>query len=414
MFTPKNAAVRHIFRVAASLDSMMVGEPQILGQIKSAYVTAAKNRTSGVLLNRLLHRTFSVAKKIRTETGIGDHAVSISYAAIELARKIFGSLEGKTALLIGAGEMAELAMEHLLRHKVSRFLVANRTFERAVDLAGGMSGKAIHMEEVSDALSTCDIVVSSTGAPGYVLKKDQVKAVMRKRKNRPVFFIDIAVPRDIDPAINKISNVYVYDIDDLKTVVDENIKDREKEALKAERIVEEAVIRFEQWYESMEVVPTIKALRFKAGKIAETECEKNPGGPFPFVGKRPPGRAAHVRIHCQQNPSRPHPLPEKQRLSQDPSRGHRPGPKAVQPGRGVNFGPRASYRIFLKDIICDRRCSWIVKPFFPPMKSRSRTRSPAGRPPVQTPASGCSPFWTASPTLNPSSISNGPGISPSP
>ncbi len=271
-------AVRHIFRVASSLDSMVVGEPQILGQIKDAYRTAIRKRSSGVILNRLLHKTFFVAKRVRSETGIGDHAVSISYAAIELARKIFGSLEGKKVLLIGAGEMAELAVEHLLRNRVAQVFVANRTFERGLLLAQRFRGKAIHFDEIPDQLGEADIIISSTGASGFVIQRDQVKGVMRRRRNRPLFFIDIAVPRDIDPRINRVNNAYVYDIDDLKGVVDENVEDRRREAVKAERIIEEAVISFRKWYESLDVVPTIVALRRKLAAIAENEMKKTLGG----------------------------------------------------------------------------------------------------------------------------------------
>jgi glutamyl-tRNA reductase len=267
-------AIRHVFRVASSLDSMVVGEPQILGQMKDAYLTATQKKTSGVILNRLLHKTFFVAKRVRTETSIGDHAVSISYAAIELGRKIFGSLEDKKVLLIGAGEMAELAVEHLIRNRSGEVFVANRTFERGLELANRFKGKAIRLEELSECLKEVDIVISSTGAPGYILNRDQVKSVMRVRKNRPVFFIDIAVPRDIDPEINRLSNAYVYDIDDLKNVIDENIEDRNREAVKGERIVDEAVIQFRKWYESLGVVPTIVALRAKLDHIAESEIQK--------------------------------------------------------------------------------------------------------------------------------------------
>lgn len=267
-------AVRHLFRVAASLDSMVVGEPQILGQVKSAYRWATEEKTSGVILNRLLHRTFFVAKRIRSETGIGDHAVSISYAAIELGRKIFGTLEGKRVLLIGAGEMAELAVEHLIRHRAGRILVANRTFERGVALAAKYKGTAIRFEEIVSYLGEVDIVVCSTGAQAYVLQRDDVKAVMRGRRNRPLFFIDIAVPRDIDPRVNQLNNAYLYDIDDLNEIIDDNIQDRQHEAVKAERIVDEAVIHFRQWFQSLEVVPTIKALRAKVEMVAQTEVQK--------------------------------------------------------------------------------------------------------------------------------------------
>lgn len=269
-----NDAVRHIFRVAASLDSMVVGEPQILGQIKEAYRLSTQKKTSGVILNRLLHRTFFVAKRIRSETGIGGHAVSISYAAIELGKKIFGSLDGKKVLLIGAGEMAELAVEHLIRNRASNIRVANRTFQRAVKLSERFDGSPIRMEELTATLSDVDIVISSTGSRDFILQRAQIKAVMRQRRNRPLFFIDIAVPRDIDPAINRLSNTYVYDIDDLKGVIAENIEDRQREAVKGERIVDEAVIRFRQWYVSLDVVPTIKALRQKLETIAEAEVKK--------------------------------------------------------------------------------------------------------------------------------------------
>lgn len=267
-------AVRHIFRVASSLDSMMVGEPQILGQIKEAYLLATFKKTSGVILNRLLHRTFFVAKRVRTETGIGDHAVSISYAAIELGRKIFGTLEKKKVLLIGAGEMAELAVEHLIRNRIGDIFIANRTFERGVELAKRFNGKAVRFEEIEDCFTLVDIIISSTGSPDFIVRRDQVKGLMRNRRNRPLFFIDIAVPRDIDPKINRLNNTYVYDIDDLKGVVEENIEDRTKEAAKGERIVDEAVIRFRQWYESLSVVPTIVALREKMDTIAKVEIKK--------------------------------------------------------------------------------------------------------------------------------------------
>jgi len=269
-----NEAVRHIFRVASSLDSMMVGEPQILGQVKEAYRIAAANKSSGVILNRLLHRTFFVAKRIRTETGIGDRAVSISYAAVELGRKIFGNLAGKSVLLVGAGEMAELAVEHLIRNKASEIYVANRTFENGVKLAKKYNGKPIRFEEITNFLESTDIIISSTGSPEFVITRDQVKTIIRKRRNRPIFFIDIAVPRDIDPRVNRLTNSYVYDIDDLQGVVDDNIEDRQHEAIKAERIIDEAVINFRQWYDSLEVVPTIIALRNKMESIAAAEIQK--------------------------------------------------------------------------------------------------------------------------------------------
>ena len=272
-----NDAVRHLFRVAASLDSMIVGEPQILGQIKNAYRTATTRHTSGVILNRLLHRAFFVAKRVRSETGIGDNAVSISYAAIELGRKIFDTLENKKVLLIGAGEMAEIAVEHLIRNRVGNIYVANRTFERGVALAKKFNGQAIRLEELVAFVQQVDIIISSTGAPDFVIRRDQVKELMRGRRNRPVFFIDIAVPRDIDPDINRLPNCYVYDIDDLKNVIEDNIEDRQQEAIKGERIVDEAVIRFQEWLASLDVVPTIVSLRNKLDTIAQGELKKTLG-----------------------------------------------------------------------------------------------------------------------------------------
>lgn len=268
-------AVRHLFRVAASLDSMVLGEPQILGQVKQAYQRSTATGSTGPILNRMLHRAFQVAKRVRTETGIGDNAVSISYAAVELARKIFGKLEGKKTLLIGAGEMAELAVEHLIRQKPAAFCVVNRTFERGEALARRFGGNALPMEELAQAVEDADIVISSTGATDYVIRKPEVKALMKKRQNRSLFFIDIAVPRDIDPAINTLDNAYVYDIDDLQGVVNDNLDERRREAEKAESFVEEAVNRFKDWAEGLALVPTIKALREKVGATLEEELRRS-------------------------------------------------------------------------------------------------------------------------------------------
>ena len=267
-------AVLHIFRVASSLDSMVVGEAQILGQIKESYREAANHRTCGVVLSRLMHRSFSVAKRVRTETGIGDHAVSISYAAVELGRKIFGELEAKAVLLIGAGEMAELAVEHLVTNHAGPIFVANRTFERGLEIAEGFKGTAIRFEEIRDYLKQVDIVITSTGAPHYILARDDFKGVMRARRNRPLFLIDIAVPRDIDPEINRITNVYVYDIDDLKSAIEENIEERRQEARRGDRIVAGAVIQFRRWFENLDVVPTIVTLREKIEEIRQAELKK--------------------------------------------------------------------------------------------------------------------------------------------
>jgi glutamyl-tRNA reductase len=270
-------AVKHLFRVASSLDSMVVGEPQILGQIKQAYRQAVDAKTSGVILNRLLHKSFSVAKLVRTETRIGRSAVSISYAAVELAKKIFNELTGKTVLLIGAGEMAELAAEHLLNNSVERIVVANRTLERAVALARRFHGTSVPLEEVADELSRADIIISSTGSPTPIISAEEVKSRMRSRRNRPLFFIDIAVPRDIDPEVNRLQNVYLYNIDDLQGIVDLNRADRLREAGRAEHIIAAEALKFESWLRTLEVVPTIVALREKAEEIRQGELKRTFG-----------------------------------------------------------------------------------------------------------------------------------------
>jgi glutamyl-tRNA reductase len=267
-------AVKHIFRVASSLDSMVVGEPQILGQIKSAYEMAVESKTSGIILHRLLHRAFHVAKRARTETKIGDSAVSVSSVAVELAQKIFETLEKKTVLLIGAGEMCELAARHLISEGVEKVWVTNRTYERAVALAQEFKGEAISFDEMNQGLKKVDIVISATDSPQYLIRHDQMTKLIKERRQKPIFFIDIADPRDIEPSVGDIENVYVYNIDDLKKVADENIKDRGKEAKKAEAIVLEEVIKFVNWYHSLEATPTIVALRNKFEEIRKKELEK--------------------------------------------------------------------------------------------------------------------------------------------
>ncbi len=270
-------AIQHIFRVACSLDSMMVGEPQILGQVKKSYRNSVSAKTSGVILNRLMHKAFNIAKKVRRETGIGDNAVSISYAATELASKIFSDISTRSVMLMGAGEMAELAVEHLISSGVKKIVVANRTFCNAVTLAEKFNGKAVKFEEMEAFLKEVDIIISSTGATEFILTAPQIKGIMRSRKNRPLFFIDIAVPRDLDPDINRISNCFLYDIDDLQDIVNDNIDERNKEAVKGERLVDEAVIKFRNWMESLEMVPTIVAIRKKIDTIAQAEIKKTVG-----------------------------------------------------------------------------------------------------------------------------------------
>jgi len=270
-------AIRHLFRVASSLDSMVLGEPQILGQIKTAYGYAAEFKTAGLILNRFLHKAFSVAKRVRTETAIASNAVSVSFAAVELARKIFDRLDNKAVMIIGAGEMCELAAKHFVSNGVSKVLVTNRTFERAEKLAKEFEGKAVPFEYFVEHLAETDIVLTSTGAPNFILGKRQMEEVLKRRKNRPMFLIDIAVPRDIDPKVNDLDNAYLYDVDDLQGVVQANLKERQKEASKAEAIVEQEIGQFFQWLGNLEVKPTIIALRQKLDEIRKQELEKTFG-----------------------------------------------------------------------------------------------------------------------------------------
>ncbi|TVM15873.1 glutamyl-tRNA reductase [Oceanidesulfovibrio indonesiensis] len=267
-------AVRHLFRVACALDSMVLGEPQILGQLKDAYRMAVKAGTTKVILNRLYHKAFSVAKRVRTETAVGSAAVSISYAAVELAKRIFGEMSKQKAMLIGAGEMAELAAQHLVTSGIKDIYVANRTFERARELAAQFEGQAIPFETLFDRLHEVDIVISSTGSPSAVIRAKDVKAVLKKRRNRPMFFIDIAVPRDIDPDVNTLDSVFLYDIDDLKEVVEENIAQRREEAAKATAIVYDEADAFGQWLKSLELQPTIVELLERNQGIAHKELAK--------------------------------------------------------------------------------------------------------------------------------------------
>src|SRR5215468_9589154 len=270
-----NDAIRHVFRVTSSLDSMMIGEPQILGQVKEAYRIAADAGTIGMHLSALMSRAFAVAKKIRSETGISQSAVSISYAAVELARKIFGTLSGKTVMIIGASKMGELAAKHLKRAGASSVLVTNRTFERAVELAQVFEGAAVPFEHFADHMVGADIVITSTGAPHFIIGKNLAEQVIHRRKNKPVFFIDIAVPRDIDPTVNEIDNAFLYDIDDLQQVIDANLKDRLKEASRAEEIIDSEVQAFCRKIQSREVVPTIVQLRDSLEKLRRDEIERN-------------------------------------------------------------------------------------------------------------------------------------------
>jgi len=267
-------AVRHVFRVAASLDSMVLGEPQILGQLKDAFELALAKKTTGILLNKLMKKAISVAKRVRTETKIAENAVSISFAAVELAKKIFTDLSSRVFMLLGAGEMAELAAKHLIGNGVKEVLVSNRTFDRACDLAKEFHGRPVKFDEFILEMVRTDIMICSTGAPHYILTKSQMQKVMKERKQKPVFLIDIAFPRNIDPQINDLDNVYLYNIDDLQGIVDANMFERKKEAEKAEKIIEEEIEPFLKWLSSLDSVPTIVALREKAEEIKREEFEK--------------------------------------------------------------------------------------------------------------------------------------------
>ncbi len=267
-------AIEHVFSVACSLDSMVLGEPQILGQLKDAYRKAADAKTTGHILNRMLHKAFSVAKRVRSQTGIASSAVSISYAAVELAKRIFGDMHGRCAMLIGAGEMAELAATHLVNAGVSKVLVANRTLAHGIELAKQFNGEAVPFEGLFARLHEADIVISSTGATEAVVTADDVLGVLAQRKNSPIFFIDIAVPRDIDPAVNTLDNVYLYDIDDLQEVVEENLEHRRGEATKAHVLVAAEVDAFCLWLHSLSLQPMIMALLEHFDGVAQTELEK--------------------------------------------------------------------------------------------------------------------------------------------
>ncbi|HEY3037782.1 MAG TPA: glutamyl-tRNA reductase [Pyrinomonadaceae bacterium] len=275
-------AIRHLFRVTSSLDSMVVGEPQVLGQVRRAYSIALEAGTAGRILNRLIHHAFRVAKRVRTETGIGANAVSISYMAVELGRKIFNSLAGHTALLIGAGEMAELSARHLLNAGVSRVLLANRTEEKAERLATELGGETVNFDVLADHLAEADIIICSTAADQYVVTEPMAREALSKRRNRPSFFIDISVPRNIDPAVGKIPNVFVFDIDDLESVISSNIREREREAERAELIIESEIMQFQQTLRILDIGPTIGALRNKLQDIAKLELrrQRNRLGPL--------------------------------------------------------------------------------------------------------------------------------------
>ena len=267
-------AVRHAFRVASSLDSMMIGEPQILGQVKNAFALAQSCETVGPALHTLFTQAFTVAKKVRTETEIARHAVSISFAAVELAKKIFAGLDGKAVLLVGAGKMSELAARHLIEQGAFPLYVANRTWSRAQELARALAGTAVPFDELATALAAVDIVITSTGAPEPVIRREFVQPLVHSRRGRPLFFIDIAVPRDVENSVNTLDGVYCYDIDDLKQVVDANIRERLREAHRAEALVEREVAKFLARLGDVEVIPTIVSLRERLEIIRSGEVKR--------------------------------------------------------------------------------------------------------------------------------------------
>jgi glutamyl-tRNA reductase len=270
-------AIRHIFRVASSLDSMVVGEPQILGQLKAAYSAAKERGACSGFLEMVMSRAFNVAKRVRSETEIGQNAVSVSYAAVEMAREIFGSLNDRKVLLVGAGKMSELSARHLRRSGVGQIFVTNRTYERAVEMAGVFDGKIVDYEKFVAALPEMDIVIASSGAPDYILHKDQMRRVIEARKNRPMFLIDIAVPRNIEPAVNEIGGVFLYDIDDLQKVVDRNVEGRKKIAEDAEQIIRQEVDRMVARLKAREVAPTIVSLQEQLELMRTAELERARG-----------------------------------------------------------------------------------------------------------------------------------------
>ena len=267
-------AALHAFRVAASLDSMVLGEPQILGQVKDAFALAQSAGTAGPVLHALMSQAFSAAKRVRSETLVGRLAVSISYAAVELARRIFEGLEGKAVLLVGAGEMSELAARHLIDHGALPIYVANRTWSRAEELARGLGGVPVPFDQLEATLARVDIVITSTAAPEPVVTAAQVRAALHARRGRPLFFIDIAVPRNVEPAVNDLEGAFCYDIDDLRAVVESNLKERQREAQRAQALLKREVDKFVGRLQQLEVVPTIVSLREKLEAIRRAELER--------------------------------------------------------------------------------------------------------------------------------------------
>jgi glutamyl-tRNA reductase len=267
----EDAAIEHLLKVPCGLTSMILGETQILGQVRTAFLQAQECETTGTVFNHLFKQALTVAKRGHSETEIGANAVSVSYAAVELAKKIFGSLDHKHVLILGAGKMGELAAQNLHGSGVRKVTVINRTFEKAIDLAGRFAGQAKTMEELEGSLVDADILISSTGSKDFVITKETVAKVVKQRKGKPLFMVDIAVPRDLDPQIAELENVFLYDIDDLEGIVEANLQERKKAAEKISIMIEKEIVEFKQWLGMLGVVPVISALREKALSIqAET------------------------------------------------------------------------------------------------------------------------------------------------
>ncbi|MBP6822267.1 MAG: glutamyl-tRNA reductase [Acidobacteria bacterium] len=269
------AAISHIFRVTSSLDSMVVGEPQITGQVKEAFQLAQETGCVAHTLTRLMNRAFAVAKRVRNETGIGSHAVSISYVAVELARKVFESLNGTTVMLIGAGEMAELAARHLLNCGASKILITNRTYENAIKLAEEMNGEAVRFEDFEYRMAEAEVVICSTGAPNYLISPAQVKSALAARHNRPMLIVDISVPRNVDPAINQLDNTFVFDVDDLESIAQSNLAERTREAERAEIIINQETERFAAALAEGDINAVIGAFRQQVNSLALAEFKRS-------------------------------------------------------------------------------------------------------------------------------------------
>jgi len=268
---PDQAAVKHAFRVASGLDSMVIGEPQILGQMKTAFATAHKNGNTGKILNRLFQHTFSVAKEIRTSTNIGSHAVSVAYAAVALSKQIFSDITQQTVLLIGAGETIELTCRHLYAQGVRNIIIANRTVERATNLAQEFGASVISLHELPTRLSDADMVFSSTASTLPILGKGAFESVLKKRKNKPILVVDLAVPRDVEPEVGNLKNIYLYTVDDLQQVVTDNLESRKNAAVEAEKIVDDQTVQFMHWFRNLQSIPTIRQLRDQTTIMTEAE-----------------------------------------------------------------------------------------------------------------------------------------------